>query len=107
MRIEPVTSQPNQHLDSITRASAPALSGRSPVRGEAAAFSDLLQSAVTSVASLEHAADQAAARVATGDLAHLHEAVIALQEVSLALDLVVEVRTPVVAGVPELLRTQA
>jgi len=107
MRIEPVTSQPYQHLDGVTRASAPALSGGSAAGGGPAAFGDLLQSAIAGIAGLEQSANQAAARVATGDLAHLHEAVIALQEASLALDLVVEVRNHVVDGVQELLRTQA
>ena len=69
-------------------------------------FSDALSRSVSSLTELQAAADRAAESVATGDLAHLHEAVIAVQEASLALDLVVAVRNHAVEGIQELLRTQ-
>jgi flagellar hook-basal body complex protein FliE len=86
--------------DVVAGPAAPAIRGQG-------GFGQMLTEALSDLARLETAADQAAQRVAIGDLAHLHEAVIAMQEASLALDLVVEVRNRLVDGVQELLRTQA
>lgn len=44
--------------------------------------------------------------MAVGDLSQLHEAVIAIQKASLALEFAVAIRNHVVEGLQELLRTQ-
>jgi len=94
MRIEPVSS-------------ASASPGQVQTAPGGASFADALRQSINSLADVQAAADVASQNVATGDLAHLHEAVIAIQEASLALDLVVSVRNHVVEGLQELLRTQA
>jgi len=70
-------------------------------------FADFLHQSISGLADLQAAADRASQRVAMGDLAHLHEAVVAVQEMSLALEFVVQVRNHLVEGIQELLRTQA
>jgi len=69
-------------------------------------FAEALNQAVASLAEAQEKADRAAESVATGDLGKLQEAVVAMQEVSLAVELVVSVRNHVVEGIQELLRTQ-
>ena len=93
-------------IDTLTSASA-----RSSVLAPAEAlpgqdFADVLRRGIDSLASIQAAADQAAQSVAVGDLAQLHDAIIAIQKASLALELAMAVRNHVVDGVQELLRTQ-
>jgi len=91
-------------VNAIGSAGAPALS---PPQSAKDGFADFLRENIAHLAKLQSAADRAAEAVAAGDLAHLQEAVIAMQEASLALDFVVAVRSHVLEGIQELLRTQA
>ena len=95
MRIDTVNS---------TRAPAHGLQG-----GQASGekdFGSVLAGQVSGLAEIQAAADRAAEAVAVGDLSQLHEAVIAMQKASLALELAITVRNHVVDGVKELLHTQ-
>jgi flagellar hook-basal body complex protein FliE len=80
------------------------LGAEAPTHGS---FAAMLQHSIDSFAGVQAGADAAAQQIATGDLSRLHQGVIAMQEASLALDLVVSVRNRVVEGLQELLRTQA
>jgi len=95
MRIDAVNS---------TRAPAHGLQGARP-SGEKD-FGSVLAGQVSGLAEIQAAADRAAEAVAVGDLSQLHEAVIAMQKASLALELAITVRNHVVDGVKELLHTQ-
>jgi len=66
----------------------------------------VLAGQVSGLAEIQSAADRAAEAVAVGDLSQLHEAVIAMQKASLALELAITVRNHVVEGLKELLHTQ-
>jgi flagellar hook-basal body complex protein FliE len=108
MRIDPITSASATAAATGASSLQPGL-GASARGGDALkqpSFAAVLQETIDSVAGMQSAADLASQRIATGDLSRLHEGVIALQEASLALDLVVSVRNRVVEGVQELLRTQ-
>jgi flagellar hook-basal body complex protein FliE len=94
-------------IDSIASAGAPARSIGSAAGTVGKGFVEALRESMSSLAALQSKADVASQQVATGDLAHLHAAVIAVQEASLAVELAVAVRNHVVEGVQELLRTQA
>jgi len=114
MRIEPVASFQDRHIVNPSAASISALleparasDGAPQAEVAETSFGRMLRETVSHLGELQAAADRGAERVATGDLAHLHEAVIAMQEASLALDLVIEVRNHLVEGIQELLRTQA
>lgn len=91
-------------IEAAARGAARALE----VEGHAAGrgFGDALARTVGNLADLHHAAERAADAAAVGDLDKLHEAVIAVQKASLALELAVTVRNHVTEGVQELLRTQ-
>ena len=93
-------------IDTLTSASARSsvLAPTGPLPGQD--FADVLRRGIDSLASIQAAADQAAQSVAVGDLAQLHDAIIAIQKASLALELAMAVRNHVVDGVQELLRTQ-
>jgi flagellar hook-basal body complex protein FliE len=77
-----------------------------PAEPTKADFAEALRRTVSGLADLQAAADRATESVATGDLASLHEAVLAVQKASLAVEFVVAVRSHVVDGIQELLRTQ-
>jgi|GEM_PF-1243315 len=93
-------------IDTLTSASARSsvLAPTGPLPGQD--FAEALRRGIDSLASIQAAADQAAQSVAVGDLAQLHDAIIAIQKASLALELAMAVRNHVVDGVQELLRTQ-
>jgi flagellar hook-basal body complex protein FliE len=93
-------------IPEINAAGASASLSRSSVQAAKEDFADLLRSSVSGLAEILAAADQAAQSIAVGDLAQLHEAVIAMQKASLALEFFIAVRNHVVEGVQELLRTQ-
>ena len=95
MRIETVNS---------TRAPTQGVRGARPSEGKD--FGSVLAGQVSGLAEIQTAADRAAEAVAVGDLSQLHEAVIAMQKASLALELAITVRNHVVDGVKELLHTQ-
>ena len=69
-------------------------------------FASTLADNVSHLAQLQAAADRAVESAATGDLSKLHEAVVAMQKASLALELAMTVRNHVVDGVKEILHTQ-
>jgi flagellar hook-basal body complex protein FliE len=94
----------NAHVISSAGASAPSAVASSQSAKDG--FSELLGQVISGLETLQSRADRAAESVALGDLANLHQAMIAMQEASLALDLVVAVRNHVVEGIQELLRTQ-
>ncbi len=101
-------------VDALTSASASTV--RNSMPGEAAAgpaapprerdFAEVLRRGMSGLADIQAAADQAAQSIAVGDLAQLHNAIIAMQKASLALEFVIAVRNHVVDGIQELLRTQ-
>jgi flagellar hook-basal body complex protein FliE len=104
-------------IDALTNASArtaivrDAAAGRRPSPGGAAPsretdFAEALRRGMSGLADIQAAADQAAQSIAVGDLAQLHNAIIAMQKASLALEFVIAVRNHVVDGIQELLRTQ-
>jgi flagellar hook-basal body complex protein FliE len=93
-------------IETVGSTSAPShgLQGTRP--SEEKDFGSVLAGQVSGLAEIQAAAGQAAEAVAVGDLSQLHEAVIAMQKASLALELAITVRNHVVDGVKELLHTQ-
>ena len=98
-------------IDALTSASASLPSPDAPGSDRSASlrsqdFAEVLRRGVSNLAEIQAAADQAAQSIAVGDLAQLHNAIIAMQKASLALEFVIAVRNHVVDGIQELLRTQ-
>ncbi len=88
-------------INPVTPSTSAALAGPG-----AAGFAEALRMTAEGLTDLQAAADRAAESVAVGNLSQLHEAVLAVQRASLALEYVIVVRNHVVDAVNELLRTQ-
>lgn len=72
----------------------------------AASFAKTLQSAVQAVDEKMKAADSDQAKILTGETNNLHQAMISVQESSVAFGLMVEVRNKLVESYQELMRMQ-
>jgi flagellar hook-basal body complex protein FliE len=95
--VQPATqTQPGALPDGLTPAASPARDG----------FSNLLDSVVSSVDSTTAQAEAATTKVLLGDSSQLHQSVIAMQEASTALSLMVAVRNKLVESYQELMRMQ-
>jgi flagellar hook-basal body complex protein FliE len=70
-------------------------------------FSQMLDGLVASVSGKEAQADAITSKVLLGDSGQLHQSVIAMQEASTALSLMVAVRNKLVESYQELMRMQA
>jgi flagellar hook-basal body complex protein FliE len=70
-------------------------------------FSRLLDGLVSSVSGKEAQADAITSQVLLGDSSQLHQSVIAMQEASTSLSLMVAVRNKLVESYQELMRMQA
>jgi flagellar hook-basal body complex protein FliE len=98
--------------DTITQGVG-AATAASPAAGTAAAgasdagsFSNVLANAVQEVNSTMTAADVAKQKLMTGETGNVHQAMIAVQESSVAFSLMVEVRNKLVDSYQELMRMQ-
>jgi flagellar hook-basal body complex protein FliE len=86
---------------------AEGLAGAQMVGGAGKAeFSNLLERAVTEVNGKMQAADTEKTKLFTGETDNLHQAMIAMQEASVAFSLMVEVRNKLVEGYQEIMRMQ-
>jgi flagellar hook-basal body complex protein FliE len=90
------TKLPGALPDGLSAASA-------PVDG----FSRMLDGLVSSVSGKQAAADSITSQVLLGDSSQLHQSVIAMQEASTSLSLMVAVRNKLVESYQELMRMQA
>jgi flagellar hook-basal body complex protein FliE len=82
--------------------------GGSPATGSVAKpeFNNFLERAVSAVNDKMQAADAEKTRLFTGETDNLHQAMIAMQEASVAFTLMVEVRNKLVEGYQEIMRMQ-
>lgn len=69
-------------------------------------FGATLQGAVREVNGLQVQADKVAAKLATGNIEDVHQAMIAMQKASLAMQFTVQVRNKVIEAYQEIMRTQ-
>ncbi|MGI5920209.1 MAG: flagellar hook-basal body complex protein FliE [Syntrophomonadaceae bacterium] len=95
-------------LNSIAPGKSLALSGsdtlNQPVTSPS--FMDYLYNALGEVDELQKQAELSAEKLALGDLSYLHNAVIAYEKASLALELTAEVRNRIVEAYQEIMRMQ-
>jgi flagellar hook-basal body complex protein FliE len=80
--------------------------GLSAANAPADGFSRMLDGLVASVSGKEAQADSITSQVLLGDSSQLHQSVIAMQEASTALSLMVAVRNKLVESYQELMRMQ-
>ncbi len=101
MRINPIST-------GITRPeiTGPATTAKPQSAGGPNSFGATLRSAVREVNGLQIQADKAAAQLATGNIEDVHQAMIAMQKASIAMQFTVQVRNKVVEAYQEIMRTQ-
>ena len=93
-------------IQSIGSSILPAPSPASGATNQGEGFGQVLEDATKKVSSLENQANGMAMKVASGDVADLHNAMIAMQKATLALNLTVEVRNKVLDAYQEIMRMQ-
>lgn len=74
--------------------------------GSAEGFGQALTDAAKQVSGLENQANAMAQQVAAGDVSELHNAMLAMQKASMALELTVQVRNKVLDAYQEIMRMQ-
>jgi len=74
------------------------------VRGQE--FGDILEKAISQLESIQKDALAASRKLATGEIADIHEAVIAVEKAQIALQLAVQVRNKIVESYQEIMRMQ-
>jgi flagellar hook-basal body complex protein FliE len=88
-------------------AATPAASDAASIAGgQPVSFGNILSNAINEVNSKMQAADAAKTQVLTGETTNVHQAMIAMQESSVAFGLMVEVRNKLVDSFQELMRMQ-
>ncbi len=94
--------------DIAPKADAASAAGSSSATGatKGAGFTNFLERAVGEVDSKLKSADAEKTQVLTGETTNLHQAVIAMQEASVAFSLMIEVRNKLVESYQELMRVQ-
>jgi flagellar hook-basal body complex protein FliE len=104
MAITPITSiKPLSGAASVTRIDR---ADPSDAVDPASSFKEQVTKAIKQVNDLQHQADNAAVRLATGDLEDVHQAMIAMQKAKLALDFTIQVRNKVIESYQEIMRMQ-
>jgi len=99
MRINPISSG-SILPDMPTRAATP------EVAGGPESFGATLRGAVREVNGLQIQADKVAAKLATGNIEDVHQAMVAMQKASLAMQFTIQVRNKVIEAYQEIMRTQ-
>lgn len=69
-------------------------------------FGDTIKDAVSKVSDMQSNADQVSNKLASGDAVEIHQAMIAMQKASMALQFTVQVRNKVLEAYQEIMRMQ-
>ena len=93
-------------IDSINTWSPREITGGSATEAPASSFGGVVKEAITKVNELQTTADDLAARLASGDAVEIHQAMIAMQKASTALQFTVQVRNKVIEAYQEIMRMQ-
>jgi len=100
----PITTQPPIMPGRLDRAAAPSTTQSTSALGGAHEFGNLFTKLVDQVDSTRQAAAAETQKVMLGQTDQLHSAMISMQESSLALGMMVEVRNKLVESYQELMR---
>jgi flagellar hook-basal body complex protein FliE len=96
MEIQPISQQP---LNTTS-------SSGTPQTGRPTTFAEMITRAIDAVSAAQSRADEAARKVAHGDLESLHEALLAIQEATRGMQILVQVRNKIIEAYQEIMRTQ-
>jgi flagellar hook-basal body complex protein FliE len=101
-----LTSLPLSRPEALTGSPAGGLDGIQPAPGSSNGFGTMLDGLVNLVDQKQAAEQVTTQKVLLGDTDQLHQSVIAIQEASVALSLMVQVRNKLVESYQELMRMQ-
>jgi flagellar hook-basal body complex protein FliE len=109
MKIDSIFSQLPQS-QSVTGSQSTgvtsSLSGSSSAGSSGTSFGETLKDAVKNVSDLQNGADDMANKLATGEPVEIHQAMLAMQKASMALQFTVQVRNKVLDAYQEIMRMQ-
>jgi len=77
-----------------------------PVKPSEGGFGETIKDALSRVNELQSDADEIASRLAAGDAVEIHQAMIAMQKASIALQFTVQVRNKIIEAYQEIMRMQ-
>ncbi|MGE5593351.1 MAG: flagellar hook-basal body complex protein FliE [Betaproteobacteria bacterium] len=95
-----VSSTLRKTLDELSR------SGATGAQATLEDFKEMLDSAIDTVNNLQRNADKLTQQLATGELKDLHQVMIAVEEVNVALQLTMQIRNKIVEAYQEVMRMQ-
>lgn len=76
------------------------------VKPSESGFGETIKNAITGVNELQTEADELAKKLASGDAVDIHEAMIAMQKASMALQFTVQVRNKIIEAYQEIMKMQ-
>ncbi|HHY33751.1 MAG TPA: flagellar hook-basal body complex protein FliE [Firmicutes bacterium] len=95
-----VSSTLRKTLDELSRG------GATGAQATLEDFKEMLDSAIDTVNNLQRNADKLTQQLATGELKDLHQVMIAVEEVNVALQLTMQIRNKIVEAYQEVMRMQ-
>ena len=93
-------------IDGIGSQFRPAPVIEQPAETGGTSFADSIKEAISKVNDLQTEADQLANRLAAGDAVEIHQAMIAMQKASTALQFTIQVRNKIIEAYQEIMRLQ-
>ena len=94
-------------IDGISGSQLPSIAGiEKQTEPAGGSFGETIKNALSDVNELQTEADQMANMLATGDAVEIHQAMIAMQKATTALQFTVQVRNKVIEAYQEIMRMQ-
>jgi len=93
-------------IDGIGSGLPPVADVQKPAKPAEGSFGETIKEALSKVNELQSGADEIANRLAAGDAVEIHQAMIAMQKASTALQFTVQVRNKIIEAYQEIMRMQ-
>ena len=95
----------NNQISRVGQGITPKIDSQKPVSGEnRASFDETLKQFVTDVNSLQNQASESIEKLATGEIADVHQVMIAVNEANTAMEFMLEIRNKIVEAYQEIMR---
>jgi len=95
----------NNQISRVGQGITPKIDQQKPVGGEnRASFDETLKQFVTDVNSLQNQASESIEKLATGEIADVHQVMIAVNEANTAMEFMLEIRNKIVEAYQEIMR---
>lgn len=95
----------NNQISRVGQGIIPKIDQQKPASGESrASFDETLKQFVTDVNSLQNQASESIDKLATGEIADVHQVMIAVNEANTAMEFMLEIRNKIVEAYQEIMR---